>query len=77
LGDDVVLCAITSQSVADDYAILLDDDDFETGGLRQVSNIRPNRLFTADAKVILYCAGKICTDKLQEVRKKIAEILDS
>lgn len=76
LGDDVVLCAITSQSVADDYAISLDDEDFETGGLRQVSNIRPNRLFTADAKVVSYRAGKIHADKLVEVRKKIAEILD-
>jgi mRNA interferase MazF len=74
LGDDVVLCAITSQSVADDYAISLSDDDFETGGLRQMSNIRPNRLFKADAKVISYRAGKIRTDKLQEVKKKIKEI---
>jgi len=47
-GDDLILCQITSQRIRDSYAIPLEDKDFETGGLRQKSNIRPNRLFTAD-----------------------------
>jgi mRNA interferase MazF len=37
-SDDLILCQITSQSIKDNYAILLDDKDFETGGLRQPSN---------------------------------------
>lgn len=76
-GDDVVLCAITSQSVSDTYAIALQDEHFETGNLRQESNIRPNRLFTADGNVILYRVGKISDDKLREVKSKIREIFDS
>jgi mRNA interferase MazF len=47
-GDDVILCQITSQSVRDHYAVPINDSDFETGSLEQPSNIRPNRLFTAD-----------------------------
>ncbi len=47
-GDDIILCQITSQHVADRYAIPIADSDFSAGGLRQDSNVRPNRLFAAD-----------------------------
>lgn len=43
-GNDLILCQITSQRIKDKYAISLGDSDFETGGLKQLSNIRPNRL---------------------------------
>ena len=42
-GDDLILCQITSQKVRDSYAILLENSDFETGSLKQASNVRPNR----------------------------------
>lgn len=47
-GDDLILCQITSQSITDSYAIAITSDDFASGGLNQNSNIRPNKLFTAD-----------------------------
>ena len=47
-GDDVILCQITSQTIKDNYALSLDDKDFETGSLKQPSNVRPNRIFTID-----------------------------
>ena len=49
-------------------------DDFSVGSLRQSSNIRPNRLFTADRQIILYKAGQIKLEKLNEVIIKIVEI---
>ncbi len=45
--DDLILCQITSQRIRDRYAIPIDDKDFQTGSLKQRSNGRPNRLFTA------------------------------
>jgi mRNA interferase MazF len=56
-GDDLILCQITSQAIKDNYAILLDDKDFETGSLKQPSNMRPNRIFTADSHIVLYKVG--------------------
>jgi mRNA interferase MazF len=50
-GDDIILCQITSQNIKDSYAISIDDKDFETGGLKQPSNVRPNRVFTADSHI--------------------------
>ncbi|MEG4810616.1 hypothetical protein QUA79_24485 [Microcoleus sp. F8-D1] len=39
------------------------------------SNIRPNRLFTADREIILYKAGQLKTEKLNEAIAKIVEII--
>lgn len=74
-GDDLILCQITSQRVGDRYAILIDLEDFERGGLRQRSNVRPNRLFTADRRIILYGVGRPGQEKVTRVVEKIVEIL--
>lgn len=74
-GDDVILCQITSQWIKDKYSISLRGDDFVSGSLKQISNIRPNRIFTADQRIILYRAGNIKFEKLTEVINKIIEIL--
>ena len=71
-GEDVILCQITSQDISDDYAIPLLLDDYKEGSLNQVSNIRPNRLFTADQRLILYKAGQIKNEKYNEV---VAELI--
>ncbi|MEH1931270.1 type II toxin-antitoxin system PemK/MazF family toxin [Nostoc sp.] len=75
-GDDLILCQITSQFVADVYAIQLNNSDFSCGRLNQQSNIRPNRIFTADQQIILYQTGEIKPEKLTEIINKIIEILD-
>ena len=75
-GDDLLLCQITSQQVRDSYAIPLEDKDFETGGLKQKSNVRPNRLFTADQRIVLYKAGHLSDEKVKEVIRKIVEIVE-
>lgn len=58
-GDDVILCQITSQNIKDSYSISLDVQDFESGNLNKKSNIRPNRIFTADQKILLYKTGHL------------------
>lgn len=75
-GNDVMLCQITAQAAKDSYAISLTDKDFTSGGLRQSSNIRPNRIFTADSAIILYGAGVVSPIKLAEVVTKIVDILN-
>ena len=74
-GNDLLLCQITSRLVRDQYAIALDSDDFESGSLQQSSNVRPNRLFTADQQIVLYQAGRLKSEKTNEVIAKIIDIL--
>lgn len=74
-GDDLILCQITSQTIKDKYAIVVNDNDFETGGLKQPSNIRPNRIFTADTHIILYKVGSLKNVKVSKVIETIIEII--
>jgi len=74
-GNDRILCQITSRSLQDQYAIQLDEDDFAKGSLKRRSNIRPNRIFTADMHIILYQVGHLKPAKLDEVIDRILLIL--
>ncbi|MEW6616640.1 MAG: type II toxin-antitoxin system PemK/MazF family toxin [Thermodesulfobacteriota bacterium] len=74
-GNDLILCQITSKSVKDNYAIPVDQNDFASGSLNQESNIRPNRLFTADNQIVLYRIGNLKKIKLDQVINKIIEII--
>jgi mRNA interferase MazF len=74
-GDDLILCQITSQPVRDNHSISLNDEDFEEGSLKQSSNVRPNRIFTADSRIVLYRVGNLKAKKLIEVIEKMIEII--
>ena len=74
-GDDVLLCLITSKATTDSYALPLASKDFISGNLRQDSNIRPNRIFTADTNIVLYRAGVLQPDKIHKVIDKIIQII--
>ena len=74
-GSDLILCQITSQKKKDIYAISLKDTDFQTGKLNRNSYIRPNRIFTAEEKIILYRIGVIKQETIDEVINKIIDII--
>jgi mRNA interferase MazF len=74
-GDDLILCQITSRTVRDRYAVTLGEADFSRGGLRQASNVRPNRVFTADQRIVLYGVGSVSMPKLTEVVDRVVSIL--
>ena len=74
-GDDVILCQITSRLRTDKYSILLANSDFEKGSLNLTSNIRPNRLFTAEKSLIQYKIGSLADKKLNEIIKSVCDIV--
>lgn len=74
VGDDLILCQITSEARFDNYSTSLKDNNFEEGSLKQTSMIRPNRLFTADKSIIDYKAGSLKKNKLKEIEEQIIKI---
>jgi mRNA interferase MazF len=74
-GDDVICCQITSKSKFDGMQVALANGDFETGSLPVVSNIRPNKIFTAFRPTILNTAGKISAKKYSEVIEVITRLI--
>ena len=75
IGDDVIICQITSQISKDTYAIPLVNSDFDIGELNHKSNIRPNRLVTIDSHIILRKVGKLKDTKMKEVIENIKYML--
>lgn len=73
--NDLILCQITSQAAKDTFAIALSEGDFIEGKVFKVSNIRPNKLFTADSGIVLYKIGSLQPHKLDEVIDRIINIL--
>jgi mRNA interferase MazF len=69
-GPDVVLCQITSRAVADGDALPLDGSHFASGALSKPSNVRPNKLFTADSRIVLYQVGTLKQAALDAVTNK-------
>jgi mRNA interferase MazF len=67
LGNDIILCRITSQFVKDNYAIVLNDFDFIRGSLNKPSNVRPNRLFTAEKSIVLRKIGTVKPEVFDKV----------
>lgn len=66
-GDDVVLCQITTKTKADGFEVSLDANEFENGSLPIPSNIRPNKIFTAEKATLLSVKGTISETKYKEV----------
>lgn len=76
-GDDLILCQITSQTVRDGFAIPLREEDFASGSLRRPSNIRPNRLFTADRTLVIAAVGRINSAAMRNVVDAIVRIVNA
>lgn len=74
-GDDYIMLQITSKNTKDNYSISLSQTDFCYGSLNQESNIRPNKIFTLDQKLILYKIGHLTNIKLEECITKVFSIL--
>lgn len=74
-GEDLILCQITSQATTDRHAVAIEDSDFESGGLKLASYVRPLRIFTADRKIVLYKIGHLKRAKLLEVVDKVVHVL--
>ena len=73
-GADLILSQITSRSVSDSMSIAIDLNDIADSTLNVASNIRPNKLFTADESIVLYKIGTLKADKLGTVIAKVIEI---
>ena len=74
-GDDVMLCQITSKAKFDGMEVSLSSGDFASGGLPVASNIRPNKIFTADRRSLVAVAGKVSDSKYREVVERIVTLI--
>lgn len=74
-GQDLILSQITSKGITDEYAVKIDTTHFEVGSLNKESNIRPNKIFTADKNIILYKIGHLKSEKMDQITNRVIKIL--
>ena len=69
LGQDIILCQISSQAFISSFSVIITTKDFLKGELPVSSVIHPQRIFTADKNIIIKKKGtlkKECTDSIIE-----------
>ena len=72
--NNLVVCHITTNQATSQNAIRLGVNDFLSSGLRIVSYIRPDKLFTLEPSVVQAGAGSITPAKLTEVKKTLQSL---
>lgn len=72
--DNLILCQITSKPYSSKMAIELKNSDFDNGGLPITSYIRPDKVFTAEPSIIIRSAGKLNSNKKNEVLTKVRKM---
>lgn len=75
-GEDIILCQITSQNIRDHYSIPHYNSDFEIGSVRKISNIRPNRIFTAVRRIVIYKIGILNRANINSFNKRVVDIFE-
>jgi len=76
-GDDIIVCQITSNAKSDPFALPFGVSDFIIGSLPIDSFIRPNKIFTADKKIILSVAGRLGETKIRAALNSVITIVSS
>jgi len=76
-GNDVILCQITSQFNGDPYAIPITQNNLKSGTLIANSNVRPNRIFTADSNIIIKSVGIIDDKTLENIIEAVVDIISN
>ena len=78
---DWLICMISSQVrhyVPEfDEIVREEDSDFATSGLKVASVIRVGRLAVVEADVLLGAAGEIATDRLQRIKTRLSQWLET
>jgi mRNA interferase MazF len=72
---DWVLCQITSNPYGDSLSVEITDESFASGSLRIKSYVRPGKLFTANANLIVAEVGELHTKTFEGILEAIVRIL--
>lgn len=69
-GEDCILVQITSAKKQNRYTLSIKEDDCKEGSLKQESQIRTDKLFTANKILIDYKLASVSEKKKKEVEEK-------
>ena len=74
-GDDLILCQITSQYLKDKYSLSIKNQSYANVNLPVEGQVRPNRIFTVDKRIILKKIATVKDDFLEKVVEEVVSII--
>lgn len=74
-GEDLIICQITSASQNKSTEVIVKDDDFVKGKLKNESFVRIDKITTIKASRIKYKIGSLKKEKIDEIMNKLVSFL--
>jgi len=75
LGEDSILCQVTSNAYGDPHAVPLTTADFTSGRLLVSSFVRPGKLFTGNNKLLVRSVGKLNDPAFQRILRAVVNLI--
>lgn len=72
---DWILCMVTSNAYADPNVITIGPGNFRRGALRQVSYVRPGKLFTAHESLVSDVVGELHGEVVDRLRDAVVQLV--
>lgn len=73
--DDIITCGITSNLLNRDHSVLLSNQDLVNGALPKTSQIKVDKLFTLEKKIVKRKLGKIRKDIFSSVKEEFLRLV--
>jgi len=75
-NNDYILCQVTSKVYSSKNVIVINNVDFLEGSLKKKSYARPEKLFTANRKLIISEIGLLKIEKINKITNSVINILN-
>ena len=72
--NDWIVCEVTTSPILHARAIVITQNDMQSGRLRQESQVRPDRILTLNEGVFQNTAGRLNAVKLAEIRAAVRSL---
>jgi len=76
ITEDVIVAAITSNLTDKKYAVIITNEDLESGNLKVTSCIRADKIFTISQTIVMNKFGTVKKHVIDAVKSKIRELIE-
>jgi mRNA interferase MazF len=74
-GEDMIVIAMTSNPKATPYTFVLTNADLVNGSLNRPGTVRADKVYTLSQKIIVKTFGRVSDAVLDEIRKRLEQII--
>jgi len=76
IGDDIIICGITSNPKLAPYSVTFENSDLVSGGVPSSSRVKADKIFALEKSGIIKKLAKLSDKKIDEVKDQMLRIFD-